>query len=90
MAGSVNRFLGGSPAAVAVKLIIASVIVGVIMSTLGWTPMAIFDGIISFFANIWELGFDAIASSLEYFLLGAAVVVPAFLLIRLFSYRSNG
>ena len=90
MSGSLTRFLGGSPAAVAVKLFIASLIAGVIMSTLGWTPMVIWDGVISFFVNIWELGFDAIASSLEYLLLGAAVVVPAFLIIRLFSYRSSG
>ncbi|EFL87858.1 DUF6460 domain-containing protein [Ahrensia sp. R2A130] len=89
MSGSVTRFLGGSPAAVAVKLFIASLIVGVIMSTLGWTPMVIWDGVIRFFANIWELGFDALASSAEYLLLGAAVVIPAFFIIRLFSFRSR-
>ena len=82
------RFLGDSPTRVAVKLIVLSVIVGVVMSAVGWTPRTIYDGIIRFFRNLWELGFEAIYNSLEYLLLGAAVVVPVFLLIRILSFRS--
>ena len=82
------RFLGDSPTRVAVKLIVLSVVVGVVMSAVGWTPRTIYDGIVRFFRSLWELGFDAIYNSLEYLLLGAAIVIPAFLLIRLLSFRS--
>ena len=88
MNGFLVRFLGDTPGRVAVKLIVLSVVVGIIMSAVGWTPRTIYDGIIRFFRGLWDLGFDAIYSSLEYLLLGAAIVIPAFLLIRLLSFRS--
>jgi len=87
MNGSLSRFLGDTPLRVAVKLAIFSVIVGVVMSALGWSPRTIYDGIVRFVRNLWELGFDAIYSSLEYLMLGAAIVIPAFFLIRLLSFR---
>lgn len=88
MSNRLYQFLGDSPARVAVKLIVLSVIAGVVMSAVGWTPRTILDGIVRFFQRLWDLGFEAIYNSFEYLLLGAAVVVPAFLLIRLLSFRS--
>ena len=88
MSNSVSRFLGGSPLRVALQLVVFSVIAGVVMSALGWSPRTIYDGIASFFRGIWNLGFEAIYSSFEYFLLGAAVVIPVFLIIRLLNFRS--
>ena len=88
MNGFLVRFLGDTPGRVAVKLIVLSVVVGIVMSAVGWTPRTIYDGIIRFFRGLWDLGFDAIYNSLEYLLLGAAIVIPAFLLIRLLSFRS--
>ena len=85
---TIVRFLGDTPARVGIKLIVLSVIAGIVMSAVGWTPRTIYDGIVRFFQRLWDLGFDAIYSSLEYLLLGAAVVVPTFLIIRLFSFRS--
>ena len=89
MSQPLTRFLGDTPTRVAVKLIVFSLIVGVIMSALGWSPSTIYNGVIRFFQRLWELGFDAIYNSLEYFLLGAAIVVPAFILIRLLNMRSS-
>ena len=88
MKNTVSNFLGGSPLRVVLQLIVFSVIAGVVMSALNWSPRIIYEGILNFFRGIWELGFDAIYSSVEYFLLGAAVVIPVFLLIRLLSFRS--
>ena len=89
MSNGITRFLGDTPLRVTVKLLILSLVVGVIMSVLGWSPRDILSGMIDFFRSIWELGFDALFSSLEYLVLGAAVVIPVFLIIRLFSFRSN-
>ncbi|MEL7228870.1 MAG: DUF6460 domain-containing protein [Pseudomonadota bacterium] len=89
MANAVTRFLGDSPLRVAVKLLVFSVIVGIVMQTMGWTPAGFFQGIVDFFAGLWRLGFDAIYEGAEYILLGAAVVVPIFLIVRLFSFFSR-
>lgn len=88
MSNAVTRFLGDSPLRVLVKLVVLSLVVGVVMSTVGWSPRDIYDGIIRFFTRIWNLGFDIFANSLEYLLLGAAIVVPAFFIIRLLNFRS--
>ncbi len=88
MSNAVSRFLGDTPLRVAIKLVVFSVIAGVVMSALGWSPRTIYHGIIRFFTRLWDLGFEAIYGSFEYLFLGAAVVVPAFLLIRLLNLRS--
>ena len=38
MAGNINRFLGGSPLAVLGKLILLSILIGVVLSALGLDP----------------------------------------------------
>ena len=88
MSNAVSRFLGDSPLRVAIKLAVFSLIVGVIMSAVGWSPRTIYEGIVRFFQRLWDLGFEAIYSSFEYFFLGAAIVIPAFILIRLLSFRT--
>jgi len=89
MGNGLTRFLGDTPLRVAVKLLVLSLVVGVVMSVVGWSPRDIFSGIASFFRNIWELGFEAVLNSLEYLVLGAAVVIPVFFIIRLMSFRSG-
>ncbi|WP_157018674.1 DUF6460 domain-containing protein [Mesorhizobium xinjiangense] len=87
MSGPVTRFLGDSPLRIALKLIVVSFLVGIVMSTFGWSPMDVFYGIRDFFIDIWRMGFSAIDRFLGYLLLGAAIVIPAFLILRLISYR---
>jgi hypothetical protein len=84
---AINRFLGDSPLRVLVKLVIMSFIVGVVMATFGWSPYDVMRGVRDFFLGIWNMGFDAFYRFWGYLLLGAVIVVPAFLLLRLASYR---
>lgn len=84
---ALTRFLGDSPLRVAIKLIVVSFLVGLVMATFGWSPWDVIDQIGDFFAGLWNLGFDAIYRFWSYFLLGAAIVIPAFLILRLLSYR---
>jgi hypothetical protein len=49
--------------------------------------MDVFYGIRQFFVDLWNLGFHAIDRFLGYILLGAAIVVPVFILLRIASYR---
>ncbi|MCD0417241.1 MAG: DUF6460 domain-containing protein [Rhodopseudomonas sp.] len=80
-----TRFLGGSPMAVAFRLILMSVLVGVVLATIGLDPWNILVSIRLMFERIWDLGFDAISGLWRYFLLGAVIVIPIWLLSRLFS-----
>ncbi|ABD86323.1 DUF6460 domain-containing protein [Rhodopseudomonas palustris] len=79
-----TRFLGGSPLAVAFRLALMSLLVGVVLAAIGFDPWNIITSIRLLFIRVWELGFDAINGLWRYFLLGAVVVIPIWLLSRLF------
>jgi hypothetical protein len=87
MAGNVSGFLGDTPGRLIAKLIIVSLIVGVAMSAFGLSPLDIYQTIRNFIMRLWDMGFSAFGKFADYLLLGACVVVPAFIVIRLFSYR---
>jgi hypothetical protein len=80
-----SRFLGGSPLAVAFRLILLSILVGVVLAAIGFDPWNIINSIRLLFERLWDLGFDAINGLWRYFLLGAVIVIPIFLLSRIFS-----
>ena len=84
---AMNRFLGDTPLRVALKLLVLSFLVGIVMSAFDWTPWDILIAIGDFFQRIWDMGFAALGRFGSYFVLGAAVVVPVFLVLRLLSYR---
>jgi hypothetical protein len=83
MPRSASDFLGGSPVSVIVRLILLSVLVGVILSALGLDPWNIFQSIERLIRSIWNMGFDAVKWLWRYFLLGAVIVVPIWLIVRM-------
>ena len=84
---ALTRFLGDSPLRILLKLIVVSFLVGLVMSAFGWSPLDVVYGIRDFFVDLWHMGFHALDRFVGYILLGAAIVVPAFLVIRLLGYR---
>ena len=70
------RFLGGSPLSVAFRLILLSILVGVVLAAIGFDPWNILYSIRMLFQRLWDLGFDAINWLWRYFLLGAVIVIP--------------
>ena len=80
-----SRFLGGTPLSVAVRLVLLSVLVGVILSAVGFDPWNIIESVRRLFLSIWNLGFDAINWVWRYFLLGAVIVIPIWLITRVMS-----
>ena len=78
------RFLGGSPLSVAFRLILLSILVGVVLAAIGLDPWNILYSVRRLFQTIWDFGFDAINWAWRYFLLGAVIVIPIWLLSRLF------
>jgi hypothetical protein len=80
---TVTRIFGGSPLAVLGRLVLVSVLVGVILSALGLNPFDIWNSVQRLFQSIWDMGFDAFRWLWGYFLLGAVIVIPVWLVIRL-------
>ncbi|NPU15468.1 MULTISPECIES: DUF6460 domain-containing protein [Bradyrhizobium] len=83
------RFLGGSPVAVAFRLVLLSILVGVVLSAIGFDPLNILHSIRLLFIRLYELGFDAFNWLWRYFLLGAVIVIPIWFLSRLFAPRGR-
>jgi hypothetical protein len=82
MGDTLTRFLGGSPGRIAIQLIAMSFIVGIILSVLGVSPYDILNGLQRLFHRIWNMGFDTVEWIFRYFLLGAVVVIPVWLIMR--------
>ena len=82
MSNAASRFLGGPPLAVALRLILLCVLVGIILSALGFDPSNIVGSIRRMIESIWNMGFDAVRWLWTYFLLGAIVVIPVWLIMR--------
>jgi hypothetical protein len=85
-----ERFFGGSPAEVILKLAITSVIIGVVLSFFGLSPNNLYDAMIRLGDWISSLGLDAVKKVFHYLLLGAIIVVPLWLLSRIFSLFGSG
>jgi hypothetical protein len=86
MSERINKFLGDTPGRTLVRLLIISLVVGIIMSTIGLSPIELWYKLLDFARHLYDLGFDAIWRIAKYFVGGAVVVVPVFLLMRLLKY----
>jgi hypothetical protein len=78
-----TTFFGGRPVGVILRLALLSIVVGIVLDTLGINLRNFFDRINALLRNIYDLGFGAFDWLLQYLLLGAIVVVPIWLIARL-------
>lgn len=83
----VRGFLGGHPIAVVVRLALVCLLVGLVLSLFGITPRNFFQSIDDLARRIYDLGFGAIEWLLDYMLLGAMLVIPIWLILRLLNLR---
>ncbi len=81
--GSMTRILGGSPLAVLARLVLVSVLVGVILSAVGLDPFNIIRSVERLVRAIWNMGWDVVRYLWRYFLLGAVIVIPIWIIVRL-------
>jgi hypothetical protein len=87
---AVSRFLGGKPAAVAVKLLIVSVIVGALLHFAGLSPAGLVRGVGRMIESLVGTGWDAVRSVAEFALYGAMIVLPIWLIARLMAAKKSG
>ena len=78
-----NRLLGGNPIGVIVRLVVLSIIVGIVMSALDIRPETLLYHVQMLIHRISMLGFGVFEGIFGYFILGAVVVVPIWLIARL-------
>jgi Family of unknown function (DUF6460) len=80
---TLERFFGGSPFWVLIRLVLLSIVIGVLLHVLGFDPWNIWWSIERLVRRIINLGWDAIDSVWRYFILGAVLVFPIWLIVRL-------
>jgi Family of unknown function (DUF6460) len=78
-----SRVLGGSPLGVLARLVLLSIVVGFILHAAGLDPQDILRSVEELIRHIWNMGLEPLRWLWRYFLLGAALVVPIWLLVRL-------
>lgn len=89
MAEGLNRMLGDTPGRTLVKLVIISVVVGFVMTMLGLSPWDLVRWIEHGVGDLWRSGFAAIGRVGDYLLVGAMIVVPVFILLRILNWRKS-
>ncbi len=83
-------FFGGNPLAVIIRLIIVSIVVGIVLSALNYDPRDLFGSIFRLINSIADMGYYWVQSAARYFLLGAVIVVPIWLMLRFFDFLFGG
>jgi hypothetical protein len=86
---TLERFLGGSPTTVAIRLIVVSFIVGVLLVMFGVEPGDIVESLERLFRRLIDFGLADFRQFGRTILTGAIVVVPIWLLIRLLDSRRS-
>ena len=89
---TLTRFFGGSPGRVLAQLVVISLLVGLVLSTLGVSPFDIVNGLERLLWRIYDSGFETFVWLWRYFLLGAVIVFPIWLIMRVLRIgrRSTG
>jgi hypothetical protein len=87
--GNLTRFLGGSPGAVLVKLLLVSLLVGIILVWLDLTPIGLYRGIGNLIRSVIANGFDGMREIGRYVVTGAMIVIPIWVLLRLLDARKR-
>ncbi len=90
---SLERFLGGSPRRVIVRLLLISLAIGFILYTFDLRPDALIQRLVTALRRLVDylaqFGLDTLWSIGIYIAYGAVIVVPIWLLSRLWSMRRN-
>lgn len=85
-----DRFFGGSPLAVTLRLAVISLVVGIVLAALGLDAFDVYESVKRFIEKIYNLGFDAFEWVFRYFLLGAVLVIPIWIIVRIVKLTTNG
>jgi hypothetical protein len=89
MSDGFNRLLGDTPARTIIKLVILSVVVGFVLSMMGLSPWDLVRFIDDGIRELWRSGFRALGRVGDYLLVGAMIVIPVFIVLRILNWRKS-
>ncbi len=78
-----NKFIGGRPGAVIIRLVVVSMLLGILLSLFDIDPFDFWNSLRNLFWRIYDMGFGAFEWMVRYLALGAVIVVPIWLIGRL-------
>ena len=84
-----ERFFGGNPWSVILKLAVICVIVGIALRAFGVNPADLLRSIPDVLRAISELGWGWVNTAFGYFILGAIIVVPIWIVVRILKFMSG-
>ncbi len=84
-----NRMLGDKPLSTIFRLIVLSVVVGVVLALFGMSPFELLDSLRVTLLRVYHMGYSAFGWLFQYFLLGAVIVVPIWLISRLWGMMNG-
>lgn len=87
MSPMLTNFFGGSPASVALRLIVVSFIVGIFLVMFGFEPTDIVDSFVRLVRRLVEFGFTDMRQIGRILATGALVVLPVWIVLRLLDSR---
>ena len=87
--GYVTGFIGGTPGAVVLRLVVVSFIVGLILAMFGFDPETIYESFQRAVRRLIEFGLTDFRQVGRILLTGAMVVLPVWLVLRLLDARAR-
>ncbi len=79
---NMETILGGSPLGVFIRLVILSLVVGIILKALELHPFEFFVKVQEIVVSVYNIGFQYFGNVFHVFIWGAAVVIPIWLIMR--------
>ena len=80
-----ERFFGGPVLPTLIRLAIICVIVGFLLAIFGIQPVDLWNDVLATISQVWQLSANIADWGLGYLILGAIIVIPIWLLIRLWA-----
>jgi len=87
---TLRNLLGGSPGAVALRLVVVSFVVGLALVAFGFGPADVVDSFVRLARQTVEFGLTDVRQVARILATGALVVLPVWLLLRLLDTRRGG
>jgi len=84
---AIAGFLGGSPASVALRLVVVSFVVGMLLVTFGFEPADIYESFVRLGRRLIDYGLTDFRQFGRILLTGAMVVIPVWFVLRLLDSR---
>jgi len=84
-----NQFIGGRPSAVIIRLVVLSILLGIMLSFFDLDPFNFWNSLKNLFLRIYDMGFGAFEWIVRYLALGAVIVIPLWVIGRLWKLYAS-